>query len=125
MLYQLDIVQSFLRNWTYRVAINIFRDRVNNDVSAMIQGILYIGTEKGVVNHNHYAMLMCNCCNCPYIDEAKGWIAGTLDPYQLRLVRPYELCNIQFNAGREGDLDTVRCGYFGEVSVCPAIDVRD
>lgn len=70
-------------------------------------------------------MLMGDGCNGTYIHQAKGGIAGALDPYQLCLIRPYQLGYVDFNAGRKSDLNAVCCCDLGEVAMSAAIDIRD
>lgn len=70
-------------------------------------------------------MLMGYCCNGTYVHQAKGGIAGALNPYQLCLVRPDQLGNVDFNAGRKSNLNAVCCCDLGEVAMSAAVDIRD
>lgn len=69
-----------------------------DDISPMVQRILDVRAEKGVVHHDHDPMLMGNRGHGPDVHQAQSGIARAFDPDQFRLVWPYELRNIQFNA---------------------------
>ena len=107
------------------MSIYILRHGVDYNVGTVIQRVLDVGTKEGIVYHHHYAMSMRHCCNFANIDESQSRIARALDPYQLGLVRSYKLSNVDFDAGREGDLDAVRSGDFCEIPMGTTIDVRD
>ena len=91
----------------------------------MIQRVLYVRAEESVIYDYHYTVLMRYGCNSADIDEAQCRITRTFDPYQLGFVRPYEVRDIQFYAGREGDLDSMCSRYLCEVSMRAPINVRD
>lgn len=41
---------------SYRMAINVFCDRVNDNVCAMVERILNVGAEEGIIDHDHDAI---------------------------------------------------------------------
>lgn len=109
----------------YGMAIDVFRDGVNHDIRAMVERVLHIGAQKGVVNHDHDPMTMRHRGYFADIHQAQGGIARTLDPDQFRLIRPNQFGNVDLNAGGKCYLHAMRRGDFGEVAVRAAIDVGD
>lgn len=110
---------------SYRMPINVLCNRVNHNVCAMVERVLNVGAEEGIINHNHDAISVGHRGNVPNVDQAQGRIAGAFDPYQLGLIRTDELGHVDLNAGRKCDLNTMGCGDFGEVAMCTAIDIGD
>ena len=43
---------------SYRVPVNVFCNRVNHNVCAMIERVLNVGAEEGVIDHDHDAISM-------------------------------------------------------------------
>lgn len=80
------------------MAIDVLCHRMYHDIRTVVQGVLDVGTEEGIVYHDHDSMLMSNRGNRSYVHQAQRGIARAFDPNQLRLVRPYELRDIQLNA---------------------------
>lgn len=80
------------------MAIDVFGHRVYNDIRPMVQGVLDVWTEKGIVYHDHDSVLMSNRGNRPDVHQAQCRIAGAFDPDQFRLLRPYELRDVKLNA---------------------------
>lgn len=110
---------------TYGVPIDILRHRVNDDICAVIQWVLHIGTEEGIVDHHHDSVLMCNRSNFADIDQCQGGIAGTFDPDQLRFMRPYQFGNVDFDTRGECDLDPMCGSDLCKVAVCSSIYIRN
>ena len=96
---------------------------MDNNVCAMIQRILYVGAQEGIVYNDHYSMRMGHACNVPNIDQAKRRVARAFNPDQFRFVRPYQLGNVDFEARRECDLNTMRRCNFCEISMCTAVHI--
>lgn len=105
------------------MAVDVFRHRMNDNVRTMIERVLYIRAKKRIIDYHHDAMTMCYGRNCPNVDQTQRWIAGTFDPYQFGLVWPDKFGNVDFNAGRKGDLDAVCCRDFGEVAMRTTVDI--
>lgn len=78
-----------------RMAVDIFCDRMDHNICTMIQRVLHVGAQECIIHHNHDPMLMRNCSHGPYIHQAQRRIARRLDPYQLRLIGPYESFDIR------------------------------
>lgn len=96
---------------------------MNDNIRAMIQWILHVWTEKGIIDHYHDAVLMRYRSNFADVDQCQRRIAGAFDPYQFGFVRPYQIRNIDFDAWGEGDLNSMcRCNLC-EVSMCTPIDI--
>lgn len=55
----------------------------------MVQRILDVGTQEGIVYDDHYSVRMSHACNIPDIDQAKRRVARGFDPDQFRFVWPY------------------------------------
>ena len=94
------------------------------NICTMIEGILNIWTEKGVIHYDLDAMLMCYRSYCPDIDQIQGWIAGRFDPDKFCLWSD-KSCDIQFDTRRESNFDAMGCSYFRKVSMCTTVHVRD
>lgn len=105
--------------------INVFRDRVYHDISAMIERVLDIGAEEGVIDDYQDAMSVGDVSDVPDVNQAQGGVAGALDPDQLRLIRTDEIGHVDLNAGREGDLNAMSAGDLREVAMGAAVDIRD
>ena len=108
----------------YGVAVYVLRNRVNDNICAVIKGILDVGTQECIVHYNHYAVLMCYRRHSSYINQFQRRIARSLDPYQLRLIGPYLACYIEFDAWCKRDLHAVGCCHLCKVSVRAPVDVR-
>lgn len=54
----------------YGMSVYVFGDRVDYYVCAMIQRILNIWAQKGIVNDDHDPMTMRHRCNFPNINQA-------------------------------------------------------
>lgn len=96
---------------------------MNDNVCTMVQWILDIGAQKGIVYDHHYSVRMSHACNIPNIDQAQRRVARAFNPDQLCFIRPDELGNVDFEARRECDLNAMRSCNLGEISVCTAINV--
>jgi hypothetical protein len=66
---------------THGMAVYILGHRMDNNIRPVVQGVLYIRAEEGIVNHNHDPMLMRNRGDSSYIDQAEGGIARAFNPY--------------------------------------------
>ncbi len=82
----------------YGVAVYIFRDGVDYDVCAVVKGVLDIGAEEGIVDHDRDAVLVGDCCDISDVDEAQCWITGAFDPDELCLLGPDEFSKVGFNS---------------------------
>lgn len=106
------------------MTIDVFSHRVDNNVCAVIQRVLHIRTEKGIVHNDMNSMSMCYGCNFPNVHQTQRRIARAFNPDQFRLVRSNELGDIDLNAGRKGDLNAVGLGYFCEIAMGATVDIR-
>ena len=107
------------------MTIDVFGDRVDHNVRAVVERILDVRTQEGIVNHDHDAVTVRHRSDIADIDQPESRVAGALDPDQLRLLRADELGDVELDAGRERHLDAVGSGHFGEIAVRAAIDVRN
>lgn len=107
-----------------RMAVDVLGHTVHNDVGAVIQGVLDVGREEGIVYNNHDSVPVRNRSNSTDIDQAQRGVTGRLNPDQFCLVGADQIFDIQLNRGRECDVDAVRGGDLGEVAMSSAIDVR-
>lgn len=105
--------------------IDVFRDRVDHDIGAVVERVLDIGAEEGVVDDDHDAMSVGDGGDVPDVDQTQGGVAGAFDPDQLGLIRADEIGHVDLNAGREGDLDAMSGGDLGEVAMRAAVDIGD
>ena len=58
------------------MSIDVLCDRMYDDIRTVVQGVLYVGAEKGVVHYNHYAVLVCYGCDFSNVNQAQRRIAG-------------------------------------------------
>ena len=107
------------------MTVDVFGDGVDDNIGAMIEGVLEVRAEEGVVDDDHDAMLVGDGGDGADVDEAQGGVAGAFDPDKLGLVGADEVGDVDLDAGRKGHLDAVGGGDFGEVSMGAAVDVRD
>ena len=106
------------------MAVNVLGHRVNNNVGTVIEGILDIGAHKGVVDNNENTTLVGNIGNKSDIDQAKGGVGGGFDPDELSFGAD-QMLDLLLNARRERDIDTVRGGNLGEVTVSATVHIRN
>ena len=98
---------------------------MNYYVGAMIQRVLDIWAQEGIVNDDHDPMTMRHSCHFSDINQAQRRITGALDPYKFGSVRSDELANIDFDARGKCNLDAMSSGYFSEVAMRSAVNIRD
>lgn len=107
------------------MAVDVFGDGVDDDVGSMVERVLDIGAQEGIVHHDLDAVLVSNGRNGADVHEAQGRVGRGLDPDEPGLVGADQLGHVGLDGGREGDLDAVGGRDLGEVSVGAAVDVRD
>ena len=95
------------------------------NVGTVIEGVLNVWAQEGVVHHDHDPMAVGDGGHGANVDETQGRVARALNPDELSLVRPNQLGDVEFDARRESHLDAVGGGHLGEVAVRAAVDVRD
>lgn len=106
------------------MSIDIFCYRVDHNVGTVIQRILNIGTQEGIIHDHCDPMAMRHGCDIFDIDQPQRWIRRGLDPDQLSLIRTNQFLHVHFNGRREGDINTMGGSNLGEVPVGSAIDIR-
>lgn len=62
------------------MAVDVFGDRVHDDIRTVVERVLNIRAEEGVIDNNHDAVLVGNAGYFSDIDEAEGRVRWTLDP---------------------------------------------
>lgn len=107
-----------------RVAVDVLGHTVDDDIGTMVQRVLDVGAQEGVVDHDQDATLMGGGSDGADIHKAQGRVAGGLDPHELGGIGDV-VANVHLDLGSEGDLDAVGLGNLGEVTVGAAVDVRD
>lgn len=110
---------------TYRVTVDVLGDGVHDDIRTVVQGVLEVRAQEGVVHHDQDSMLMSDGSNLADIHQPESRVRRGLDPDEFGVIRADQLLNVGFDAGREGDMDAMRGGDLGEVTVCASVDVRD
>lgn len=106
------------------VAVDVLSHTMNNDIGTMVERVLDVGAQEGVVDNDQDATLMGGSSNGADIHKAEGRVAGGLDPHELGGIGDV-LADVNLDLRGEGDLDTVGLGDLGEVSVGAAVDVGD
>ena len=76
------------------MSVYVLCDRVHHDISSVVQRVLYVRTQKRVVDDHFDAMPMRNCRDRSYVHQAQRGIARRLDPDQPRLARSNELLHV-------------------------------
>jgi hypothetical protein len=67
------------------MTVNILRNRMNHDIRPMVQRVLNIWAQKGIIHHNENAVLVCHGRYSSYINQAQCRVAWALDPDEFRL----------------------------------------
>jgi hypothetical protein len=67
------------------VAVDILGDRVDDDIRAMVERVLHIRAEEGVVDHHQYAVLVSLGGYGSDIHEAERGVGWGLDPDEFGL----------------------------------------
>lgn len=62
------------------MAIDVLCDRVHDDVGTVVERVLDIRAEEGIIDNDHNAVLMGNAGYFSDIDKAEGRIRGAFDP---------------------------------------------
>ena len=106
------------------MAVDVLGDRVDDDVGAVVEGVLHVGGEEGVVDDDEDAVAVCDRGDGADVNEREGGIGGRFDPDEFGLWAD-EFGDIDFDGGGEGYFDAVCECDFGEVAVRAAVDVRD
>lgn len=104
------------------VAVDVLCDAVDDDVGAVLEWVLDVGGEEGVVDDDHDAGAVGNVGDGADVDQGKSRVGGSLDPDELGLGLDQGL-DVHLNAGCEGDLDAVGRGDLCEVAVGAAVDI--
>jgi hypothetical protein len=104
------------------VSIDVLCNGVNDNVCAVVERVLDIRGEEGVVDYDKNAVLVCDGGDFADVNEGEGWVGRGFDPDQLCLWTD-ELCDVDFEGGTERDLDPVCEGDLCEVSVGSAVYV--
>lgn len=104
--------------------IDVFRDRMDNDIRPMIQWILYIGGQESIIHNHQDPVLVRNVRNSTNVHERERWVRGSLDPNQFGLIFNHGP-RIDLDGARKRDADPVGSRNLGEVPVRPAVHIRD
>lgn len=105
------------------MTVDVFSHRVDHYVCAVIQRVLHIRAEEGIINNDMNAMTMCYGSNLSDVYQTQRRIARAFNPDQFRLIWSDELGDVDLNAGRKGNLDAVGLGYFCEIAMGATIDI--
>ena len=105
------------------MTIDVFGNRVYDDVCAMVQRVLYVRAKERVIYNHHDTMLVCYIGNCAYINQTKRRVAGRFNPYQLCFVWANKLCHVYLYAGRKSNLNAMGLCDFGKVTMRPTVDI--
>lgn len=89
-----------------RVAVDILCYAVYHNVGAVVERVLDVRGEEGVVDDDHYAVVVGDGGDSADVDEGERRVGGRLDPDQFGF-RFDHLGDFDLNGGREGDLDAV------------------
>lgn len=106
------------------MAVDVLCNGVDDDVGAMIEGVLDVGRQEGVVDDDHNAAGVGGGGDSADVDEAQGGVGGGLDPDELGGVGNV-LADVNLDLGGEGHFDAVGLCDLGEVAVGAAIDIGD
>src|SRR5687768_8174049 len=104
---QVVAVESCDTHHDIAVAVDVFGDAVHDNVGTVIERVLNVGAQEGVVDNNEDAVLVGGGGDGTNVDETQGGVAGRLNPHQLCGLCDV-LADVHLDLGREGDLDAVR-----------------
>lgn len=107
------------------MTVDVLGDGVDDDIGTVVQRVLNVGAQEGVVDDNQDTVLVGDGSDLLDIDQAEGGVGGGFDPDQLGLVGADELLDVELNARRESHLDAMGGGNLGEVTVSSTIDIGD
>lgn len=107
-----------------RVAVDVLCDGVHDDVGAVVQGVLDVGAQEGVVDDDQDAAGVGGGGDGADVDQAEGGVGRGLDPDEAGVVG-HVRGQVGLDVRGEGDADAVGAGDLGEVAVGAAVDVRD
>jgi hypothetical protein len=108
-----------------RVAVDILCNGVNDDVGAVVERVLHVGTHEGIIDDDKDAVAAGDVDDGTDVDEAEGWVGGGLDPDELGLVGADQVLDVQLDGRGEGDVHAVGGSDLGEVAVGAAVDIGD
>ena len=97
---------------------------MDDNVCTMVQWVLNIRRQKGIINNHHDAMLMSDIGNRLNINKRECRIRRSLDPNQLCILLNHS-ASIDFNCTSKGNTDAVGRSNLGEISMSATIDIRD
>lgn len=104
------------------VSVDVLGDGMDDNVGTVVEWVLDVWGEEGVVDNNHDAVLVGLVGNSADIDQAESWVGWSLDPDELGLWSDV-LGEVDLDLWGEGHLDVVCLGDLGEVSVGSSVDV--
>jgi len=104
------------------VAIDVFRDRVDDDIGAVLQRVLNVRTHESVINNNFDTIRMGNFADGTNIYQCQSRIRGSLDPDELGLGSD-NLVEVNLEAAGECDGDAMGGGDLSEVAVGATVNI--
>lgn len=105
------------------MAVDVFRNGMDHNVGAVVQGVLDIGAHEGVVHDHRDAMAVGNSRHLCDIHHPQSRVGRGLDPDQLGVIWPDQFFHVELDAGRERHMHAVGRCNLGEVPVCSAVDI--
>lgn len=75
------------------MAVYVFRHAMDDDVGTVVERVLDVGAEEGIIDNDHDAVLVRYGCDVTDINKGECWVGRRLDPNEFRLVRSDQLCN--------------------------------
>ena len=107
------------------MAVDVLGDGVNHDIGTVVQRVLNIGAQEGVINHDQNTVSVCNRSNLLNIDQAQGGVGRGFNPDQFRLVGADQFFNVKLDARRKGHMDAMGRSDLGKIPVGSTVDVGD
>lgn len=106
------------------VSVDVLGDGVDDNVGTVVEWVLDVWRQEGVVNNDHDAVLVSLLGNSTDVDKAEGWVGWSLNPDKLGVLGDV-LGDVDLNLWGEGNVNTVRLSNLGEVSVGSTVDIGD
>jgi len=116
------IVEGGDAHYYVRMTVDIFSNRMHDDIRSMLQRRLHIRRHEGIIHDNLNPVAMRCFGHGTDIHKTQRRIRRGLNPNQSRL-RSSQIRDIYLNATSEGDRNAVRSSDLSEVAVGAAIDV--
>ena len=107
------------------MTVDVLGHGMHNNIGTVVQRVLDVGAQEGIVDNNHDSVLMGNGSHLADIHQPERRVRRGLDPDEFGLIWPDQLLDIGFDGRRECDMDAMGGSDLGEVAVGATVNVRN